>query len=197
MAILHDAARVGDVQQVRELIEAGADVNARTTMEEPLPLIFALSSRRDDHKGPFCNCTPLHYACHYGHKEVAEMLIRAGADVNAVGGYRNDPINTPLFCANRKHNVQVMRTLLDHGAVIHNEAEIRRIWMEYDTNHEDDFPAMFDMSTLYMLLDAGAPESKHPLLRELQRTRRELLEYRQLPRNIEEAIVRLANVARA
>ncbi|KAK7945605.1 hypothetical protein WMY93_001333 [Mugilogobius chulae] len=32
---------------------------------------------------PYCGWTPLHLACFYGHKEVVEELLKAGADVNS------------------------------------------------------------------------------------------------------------------
>ena len=58
---LHLAVRLGDVARVRSLIEDGADVNDENTGGE----------------------TPLYVAAAKGHKEVAELLIAKGADVNA------------------------------------------------------------------------------------------------------------------
>ena len=58
---IHDAARKGDIEAVKQHLAAGRNVNAK------------------DDKGR----TPLHRAAREGHKEVAELLIAAGADVNA------------------------------------------------------------------------------------------------------------------
>jgi len=58
---LHDAVRVGDVARARELLAAGADVNAR------------------DGYG----ATALMNAAHAGNAEMVQALIAAGADVNA------------------------------------------------------------------------------------------------------------------
>ena len=57
-----EAARKGDIKAVKHHLDAGVDVNL---------------------KDEFGKLTPLHEAATYGHKEVAELLIAAGADVNA------------------------------------------------------------------------------------------------------------------
>ena len=58
---LHTASWEGNVSIVKMLIEAGADV---------------------DRCGGVFDCTPLHYACERGHKEVVDYLIReAGCKV--------------------------------------------------------------------------------------------------------------------
>ena len=58
------------------------------------------------------NLTPLMMATYYGHAEIVEALIVAGADMNAMfsGGV------TALHVAARKGHEQVARILLSHGA---------------------------------------------------------------------------------
>ncbi len=68
---LHQAAEVGDVNQVQRLLSKGADVNAI------------------DRAG----FTPLFYAAHKGHGQVAEILIAGGANVNAKDSYDNTPLH--------------------------------------------------------------------------------------------------------
>ncbi|XP_070550522.1 uncharacterized protein [Ptychodera flava] len=62
---LIDAAQRGDVERAKSLIDDGCDVNGRG--------YFWGSS----------NSTALHAASGVGHADVAEVLIKHGADVNA------------------------------------------------------------------------------------------------------------------
>mgnify|MGYP000480537135 FL=1 len=56
--------------------------------------------------------TPLHYAAIRGHKEIAELLIAKGADVNA----KNSVGQTPLqFAAGYGHK-EIAELLIDNGA---------------------------------------------------------------------------------
>lgn len=61
---LHFAAQEGDIDMVRAIVEAGADVDLPDTD----------------------GATALHYASMYGHAEVVEFLVSAGADVHAPFG---------------------------------------------------------------------------------------------------------------
>ena len=58
---IHEAAKDGNIEAVKQAIADGADVNARDGLYG----------------------TPLHEAAWKGHKEIAELLITKGADVNA------------------------------------------------------------------------------------------------------------------
>lgn len=60
MTGLHEAVAESDIERVRELLAAGADVNAR------------------DEDG----ATPLHYAGGECATEIVRLLLEAGADVN-------------------------------------------------------------------------------------------------------------------
>lgn len=56
-------------------------------------------------------------AGHFGHEEAVEVLIAAGADVNAK---RNEPKDaTPLMTAAAKNQAAVVKKLIAHGADIH------------------------------------------------------------------------------
>ena len=59
---IHDAARTGNIEAVKQHLADGAEVNAKS------------SGGR----------TPLHWAANRGHEEVAELLIAKGAEVNAM-----------------------------------------------------------------------------------------------------------------
>ncbi len=85
-----EAARQGNVQAVRSLLDQGADVNA---------------ARGD-------GLTALHRAAERGHAEVAELLIAASADVEAktrIGSY------TPLHLGSRGGHAAIIMMLLEAG----------------------------------------------------------------------------------
>ncbi|WP_353270420.1 ankyrin repeat domain-containing protein [Wolbachia endosymbiont (group A) of Myopa testacea] len=67
---LIQAAKKGDINEVRRLISEGANVNATDWLQE----------------------TPLHFAAASGHKQVVQALLDKGANVNA----EDEEGNTPL-----------------------------------------------------------------------------------------------------
>ena len=87
---LHEAAKKKDVEAVKVLLKAGADVNAR------------------DKDGG----TPLYAAVFWGHVELVKLLLEAGANVNAkgIGG------DTPLHLAAIQGNVGAVKVLREAGA---------------------------------------------------------------------------------
>ena len=97
---LVDAAEGGDVQRIRELIDAGVDINARNQYGE-IALIKATLEEYSD---------------------VVRLLIENGVNVNAqseeqsefdiVGG------ETALYWASGNENAEIIRLLLDAGANI-------------------------------------------------------------------------------
>ena len=70
---IHQAADAGDLAKVKAFIREGVDVNTNVH-----------------------GCTPLHCAVRYGHKEVAELLIAKGADVNAKDTKGRIPIDLAI-----------------------------------------------------------------------------------------------------
>ena len=87
---IHEAARTGNIEAVKQHIAAGADVNAK------------------DVDG----INPLHYATWTDHKETVELLITNGADVNA----KDEAGNTPLDWANWRSHAETADLLRKHGA---------------------------------------------------------------------------------
>jgi ankyrin repeat protein/beta-lactamase regulating signal transducer with metallopeptidase domain len=89
---LHDAAAGGDIERVKSLLAAGADVNGK-----------------QDETGR----TAPHCAVEAGHRNMAELLIAKGADVNA---RTTDKGWTPLVCAVNERHAELVKLLLDEGA---------------------------------------------------------------------------------
>jgi ankyrin repeat protein len=115
---IYVAARVGNIEAVKQHLAAGADVNAMNR-GGVTPLLMAadkghkeiaellISKGADVRRG---YVTPLHRAAYHGHKEIVELLIVAGADVNVKGSD-----GTPLDWANRYNHPATAALLLKHG----------------------------------------------------------------------------------
>lgn len=94
---LFEAARVGDLQTVHMLVEAGADVNVRA------------------YRHWIC-LTPLHAAIKGKHDDVAKLLLKRSADPNACDTETDEWWPTPLFVAVRFGTRDAVNVLLDYGA---------------------------------------------------------------------------------
>ncbi len=88
-APIHTAAREGDVDKVRELLDRGGDINRNSR-----------------------NGTPLHVAILADRQEVVEFLIANGADVNAV----SSTFGMPLHVAALKGSAIITSLLIANGA---------------------------------------------------------------------------------
>ena len=91
---IHGAAAKGNIEAVKQHIAAGTGVSG-------------FGRRRMG--------TPLHNAAYYGHKEIVELLIAKGADVNAKvkgGDYKGD---TPLDWAINHNHPETADLLRKHG----------------------------------------------------------------------------------
>ena len=93
---LHRAAKYGDTEEVRALIDLGMPIEAKDTR----------------------NSTPLHLAASQGHADTVRALIEAGADIDA------DSIDgvTPLHMAVWYRHADTVRVLIDGGADIQARA---------------------------------------------------------------------------
>ncbi|KAL7669687.1 hypothetical protein ACOME3_010333 [Neoechinorhynchus agilis] len=146
---LHIAAKKNDVQSACLLLDAAASKASASLVSSP----GVFNAGETDLQGQLVNCisknglTPLHIAAHYGHTEIAELLINRGADVNFVAQQsitalhvaakwgRDNMVRlllncgahidartqdglTPLHCAAKAGHEHVVDTLLEHGAPI-------------------------------------------------------------------------------
>jgi len=96
---LWKAAMNGNIKAVKQHLAAGTDVDTR-----------------DDVHG----WTPLHWAAIDGHKEVAELLIAKGADVNAKSGSGD----TPLDYAIMRNRTETANLLRKHGGKTEKVPEV-------------------------------------------------------------------------
>ena len=87
---IHEAARIGNIEAVKQHLAAGTDVNAKADA--------------------FSGKTPLHLAVLKGQKEIVELLIAKGADVNA----KTDDEWTPLHDVG--DNNEIAELLIAKGA---------------------------------------------------------------------------------
>jgi len=86
---IHDAAREGNIEAVKQHIAAGTDVNEKDDSE----------------------WAPLHHAALFDHKEIAELLIAKGADENA----KDHNGTTPLDWASKRNHTETADLLHKHG----------------------------------------------------------------------------------
>ena len=91
---LHCAAWKGHGEAVRLLLDAGADIHAKS---------------QNDHYGD----TPLHAAAHGNQKDVVKLLIEYGANVNA----RNRAGRTPLGETTSHNATAAAKLLIAAGAI--------------------------------------------------------------------------------
>ncbi|MFC1792774.1 ankyrin repeat domain-containing protein, partial [Planctomycetota bacterium] len=91
-ASIQAAAFIGDTDRVKDFIEGGGSVDTA------------------DARG----WTPLHWAAAGNHRNIAELLVSNGANINAVEDEWSQI--TPLFVAAQKSSIDVAKYLIAHGA---------------------------------------------------------------------------------
>jgi ankyrin repeat protein len=126
---LMEAVRTQNVQKVREMIAAGANVNANmnTTNQSGITPLMAAAATSDGpiemarvilEKGAKVNAkdwlgwTPLMYASYNGRTDLAKLLLKKGAEVNA----KSNTGWTPLMYAAYKGHVEIGKLLIENGA---------------------------------------------------------------------------------
>ncbi len=90
---IHEAVEKGNIEAVKEYLDAGGDVDAKGDV--------SLGG----------GATPLLWAAWGGHKEIVELLISKGADVNA----KDDGGDTPLDLTILRKQPEIADLLRKHG----------------------------------------------------------------------------------
>jgi ankyrin repeat protein len=136
---LYEACAVGHTERIREILDAEPELVHVHNRDGYTPLglasffghletvKFLLTKNADVHQlsrdGQFNN-TPLHAAIAGDHKEIVEILLKHGANVNARSEGAIRAGFTPLHVAAGKGNKEIASILLENGADINikNEA---------------------------------------------------------------------------
>jgi ankyrin repeat protein len=101
IAAVHHFARDGSLGHLEAILDKHPD------------LVDARESFPSGHKPLSTDgYTPLDWAAHFGHPEVAGYLLRRGAKVNAA----DSDGQTPLHLASKRGHLGVVRLLVEHGA---------------------------------------------------------------------------------
>jgi ankyrin repeat protein len=146
---LHCMVEKENVTVIKELLRQGANVSAHDNFNRTPLSIAACKGNLEIVKllleeGPNSNDGyPLHYACESGHAELAQHLIKNGADVN-LG--RDD--NYPLLIAAARGHLEATKVLIDNGADVHVVDENKETALHWacDNGSED---------IISLLIDAG------------------------------------------
>ena len=104
---LLEAAKDGNIKAVKQHLAAGADVNAKGWFKLTLHIVEGANVNEET----YTDWTPLHWAAYRDHKEIVELLIAEGADVNA-----KDAGTTPLDVAEEFNLSELASILRKHGA---------------------------------------------------------------------------------
>ena len=143
---LVDIAARNDLVAAQSEIDRGADINALGTYRAFNSRLYAM--------------TPLHAAAYNGHDAMVELLLEAGADVNAkaVGG-----VITPLYMACHEGNAKVANRLIDHGAEIdvHSHRGLTALCIAASRGHAETAKVLLEKGAEADLVSSYRPDTSY------------------------------------
>jgi len=123
---LHKAAKSGDIEEVKQLIAKGKNVNEKKQFSKKTPLMYAVEYNRTNitklllTKGAEINDadtlgdTALLKAAENTNLDIMKLLLKNGADVNAT----NNNGDTPLLNATKKGHIGAVELILSYDPII-------------------------------------------------------------------------------
>lgn len=120
------AAKEGDLEKVKRLVESGANVNEITTKGHTTPLfnaalyghldivVYLVENVAKVNKRSGEHDTALHGAAAQGHLDIVKYLVERDADTNVVDLYGD----TPLSLASERGDLDTVTYLVENGANI-------------------------------------------------------------------------------
>jgi ankyrin repeat protein len=121
---LHDAARIGNVENVKVLLRYGAEADKRDVNKGNTPLMMCIHNML-----VFLNTGPdgvrffqTNATDGVDHMQVAKILIEAGGGVNVC----NHRGRTPLHEATSNANIDAMKLLVESGAILDARDNVER-----------------------------------------------------------------------
>ena len=169
---LHEAVETSDIDQVKQAIAEGADVN-QADIAGRMPLFLAASKGHAAvavlliEKGAdvsmeyqLLGWRALHVAANAGHLDVIEILIEHGADVNAATG---DQVlggvtgKTPLHIAAERGRLPILELLIAKGADVNARDNVHTLPIHYAA-------AAFHFDVVELLIAHGAPAPAEPMV---------------------------------
>lgn len=133
----------GDLARLKKFLRSDRKlVEKRFNLREIYPAELGCSNKGGMHWTPIDGTTLLHLAVDFDDAEIFELLLEAGADVNATANVDNEGFggHTPIFNAVVSHGRrqgEMARKLLERGASITVRASLRKFldWCERPAWH--------------------------------------------------------------
>ena len=135
------AARDGPLEEVKELLQSNANIEAKTRYQAtPLHLAtgyghrdivdLLLEKKADIEAKDKYQETPLHWAARRGHRDIVDLLLKEKADIEA----KDQRQRTPLHLAAFNDNQEVVTLLVEKGADLSAKDRTGRPTLSYILN---------------------------------------------------------------